>query len=132
MIIKTRKTNAGYAQLVLADRHTLVTDVNAAVGGADIGPSPHDIFDMSLAACTALTLSMYAERKKLPLADFSVEVESDRSQGRQGEYHFTRRLHFGNELTSAQRDELLAIANKCPLHKLMTEVKVVIDTKLAE
>ena len=112
--------------------HVVPLDMSVAEGGLDEGPDPHDIYDAALGACKALTLVWYAARKNIPLADVAVTVDRDAQRERQGEYVLTTTLLLGGPLSDTQRQELLAVAEKCPIHKLMTGVETVIHTKLAQ
>jgi len=129
MTISIRRATSGKLAFELAVRaHRLTTDVDAALGGDDLGPSPHDLFDASLAACTALTVKMYATHKKWPLDDVQVEVEHDSSREAAGHYKLTRKVRFVGALDAAQLARLLDVANKCPIHKLMqAEIEVVTE-----
>ncbi len=129
MAITTRRINTGkVAYAVTANAHTLVTDIDAASGGDDLGPSPHDLFDASLAACTSLTVTMYAARKNWPLTDVQVTVERDNSREAAGHYKLTRRVHLVGALDAEQKTRLMEIANKCPIHKLMhAEIEIVTE-----
>jgi putative redox protein len=111
--------------------HQIAVDGSVEEGGSDFGPTPHDLYDAALGACKALTVVWYANRKGIPLADVEVAVDRDASQERQGVYRLSTVLHLGGELSEAQRQELLTVAGKCPLHKLMTAVKTEITTTLA-
>lgn len=111
--------------------HTLIADVDAATGGEDAGPSPHDLYDSALGACKALTMLVYAKRKNIPVENIEVTMERDDSQESKGIYKLTARVAFTGDITEAQRDDLLRIAGKCPLHKLMTQVTTEIETVLA-
>jgi putative redox protein len=110
--------------------HELIVDGPVAEGGNDDGPSPHDLYDAALGACKALTLVWYAKRKGIPLADLEVTVDRDDSAERQGTYKLATTLRLGGELSDAQRQELLTIAGKCPVHKLMSSVTTEITTTL--
>jgi putative redox protein len=112
--------------------HRLITDMTPAEGGEDAGPGPHALYDSALGACKALTLVWYATRKKLPLETLEVRVERDDSQERRGTYRLDVAIWLGGPLSEAQRQELLAVADKCPVHRLMTEATTVISTRLAE
>ena len=116
--------------IVHVRNHLLPADVSVEEGGLDAGPSPHDLYDAALGACKALTVAWYARRKNSPVEDISVSVEKDDSEERQGVYKLNAIMHFGGDLTDAQRQELLAAAAKCPLHKLMSTVKTDITTTL--
>ena len=91
-------------------------DLEPDIGGSGQAPSPHDLLDSALAACTVLTLQLYAKRKGYPLAAARAEVshEEDRS-----DYKLTRRLTLEGALDDAQRQDLLRVANVCPIHKAL-------------
>lgn len=111
--------------------HAFVADMALADGGEDAGPDPHDLYDSALGACKALTVLWYARRKGMAVGDVNVTVERDRSQERQGRYQLTTTLTIGGDISEVQRAELLAVAEKCPVHKLMTEVTTEVLTRLA-
>lgn len=111
--------------------HTLVADVDAATGGEDAGPSPHDLYDSALGACKALTMLVYAKRKNIPVENIEVTIERDGSEESRGVYRLKALVAFTGDITDAQRDDLLRIAGKCPIHKLMTQVTTEIETVLA-
>ena len=106
----------------------LPVDIGRDEGGDDSGPSPHDLYDAALGACKALTVMWYARRKSIPVEDLAVSVERDASQERAGRYQLTTAIKLGGNLSEAQLTELLAVAEKCPIHKLMTRVETVIHT----
>ena len=114
------------------DNHELFTDLPKSLGGSDSAPSPHDYFDAALASCKALTLKLYAQRKGIPLTGVTVEVTRDDSEEQKGKYHLNVKLTLKGVLTDQQRDELHRIADRCPIHKLMTTAEVSIETKLSE
>lgn len=112
-------------------RHVFSTDASEAEGGEGAGASPHDLYDAALGACKALTVLWYANRKGIPLEDVRVEVDRDASQERQGLYRLRVSLELTGPMSEAQRADLLRAAGKCPVHKLMAEVKTEIETVLA-
>jgi putative redox protein len=112
-------------------QYHLATDVSVAEGGDASGPTPHDLYDAALGACTALTVLWYAKRKNIPVEDITVSVERDASQERAGIYRLSAVLTLTGDLSPAQRQELLRTAEKCPVHKLMTEVTTEIATTLS-
>jgi putative redox protein len=130
-IIVRRDTAYPMRQSVLVRTHELVVDGTVEEGGDDAGPSAHDLYDAALGACKALTLAWYAKRKGIPLEDVEVVVERDASGERQGVYKLDTALRLGGALSEAQREELLAVAGKCPVHKLMTKVETQVSTRLA-
>lgn len=111
--------------------HEIAVDGSVEEGGLDSGPSPHDLYDAAVAACKALTLVWYAKRKGIALEDVNVAIERDASEERKGVYRLAATLELGGNLTQAERDDLLAVAGKCPVHKLMTTVTTEITTRLA-
>lgn len=111
--------------------HVFAVDEPASVGGDDSGPNPHDLYDAALGACKALTLVWYAKRNNIPLEDLRVDVERDGSAERNGIYRLATTLTLGGNLSDAQRQALLTVAGKCPVHKLMTTVTTEITTALA-
>ena len=112
-------------------QHAIAVDEPASNGGEDLGPTPHDVYDSALGACKALTTLWYARRKLMPIEDIRVTVERDDSEERRGVYRLRVTLDLSGPLTDAQRQELLAVAGKCPVHKLMTQVTTEITTELA-
>src|SRR5258707_1639054 len=112
-------------------QNSISTDLANELGGEGSGPSPHDLYDAALGACKALTVLLYAKRKKFPVEGIEVSVERDASQERSGIYRLSAELSLTGNLTASQREELLRIAQKCPIHKLMTEVKTEISTSLS-
>lgn len=124
-----REPGAAMAQRLQIRQHRLLADVSVAEGGDDAGPSPHDLYDAALGACKALTVLWYARRKGLPVEDVRSEVTRDSSAERQGVYRLAAHLVIvGPELTEAQVAELRSVADKCPVHKLMSTVSTEIST----
>ena len=109
---------------------SIASDLTVEEGGGGSGPSPHDLYDAALGACTALTVLWYAKRKNIPVEGIEVSVERDASQERAGIYRLNAQLMLSGDLNAAQRDELLRVAQKCPVHKLMTEVPTEIAVTL--
>jgi putative redox protein len=127
-----RDLSQAMRHIVHIRNHLVSTDASVAEGGADAGPDPHDLYDAALGACKALTLVWYAQRKNIPLEDVQVRIDRDNSQERQGKYRLAASIELGGELTEAQRHELLSVAEKCPIHKLMTSVTTEVTTTLVE
>jgi len=131
-IVVTRIPSLPMAQTVQIRTHSFVADTAIDGGGSDAGASPHDLYDAALASCKALTVTWYANKKGLPLTDVRVECERDAAEERHGVYRLTTRLHLAGDLSDAQRAELLAVAAKCPIHKLMSSMTTDITTTLAD
>jgi putative redox protein len=98
------------------DGQTLAADLEPAVGGLG-GPSPHDILDAALAACTTLTLQLYIARKGMAVQQLRVAV-SHAKDGTQNV--MTRVLQVTGTLTDEERASLLRVAEACPVHKTLT------------
>jgi putative redox protein len=113
----------GYAHTVTFEHHTLIVDEPADKGGADTGPRPTAMLAMSLAACTAITVEMYADRKDWDVGDLEVEV--DYAIEPQGTSTFDVVVKVPTGLADEQVERLQAIACKCPVHRVLTgEVEI--------
>jgi putative redox protein len=127
----TVRTESGLRHSIAIGEHTLHADAPVAFGGQGSAPEPHDLFDASLGACKALTLMLYAKGKGMPLESIDVQVARDDSDERAGTYRLAVSLDLHGALTDEQRQQLLRIADKCPLHKLMSNATIDISTSLA-
>ncbi|WP_347506517.1 OsmC family protein [Pseudomonas anguilliseptica] len=122
----------GLLQRISIGPHTLHSDVSVELGGEGSAPEPHDLFDAALGACKALTLALYAKQRGLPLEGPDVKLNRDDSQERQGIYRLDVELTLHGALDDAQRQQLLRVADKCPIHKLMTSSTVEVNTQLSK
>lgn len=122
----------GLQQQIEIGSHQLLGDVSPELGGDGAGPDPHDLFDAALGTCKAMTLLIYARQRGLPLAGIDVNVERDDSEERAGNYRLIVELSLKGPLDDTQRQQLLRIADKCPIHKLMTSSDIQVETCLAE
>lgn len=134
-VVEVEETLSGrYTQTLRSGRHVLTADEPVASGGNDAGPGPYEYLLMGLGACTAMTLRMYAELKKLPLQRVRVRLshrkihaqdcaDCETKDGKVEE--ITREIILEGDLTEAQRQRLLEIANRCPVHRtLASEIKI--------
>ncbi len=112
-----------YPQALRVRKHTFRADLEAP-DSTDAAPSPHDLFDASLAACKALTATWYAKKNGIPLERVETCVERDDSEERKGKYVLTVRMQFFGPLDDAQRQKLADVVARCPVHKLMTTVEI--------
>ncbi|HEX6227913.1 MAG TPA: OsmC family protein [Solirubrobacterales bacterium] len=99
--------------------HQLVVDEPAEAGGTDVGPGPSRLVAAGLASCIAATMEMYANRKGWELGDVEVEVEVEYE--RYVPSSFVASIRLSGELSDEQRDRLLTIAGKCPVHKVIAQ-----------
>jgi putative redox protein len=109
----------GYAHDVEIDGgdHELLVDEPGEAGGEDSGPSPTRLVAAGLAGCVAITMEMYAERKCWELGD--VEVIVDVEYERFTPSSFSTSIHLPADLSEEQRQALLTIAGKCPVHRVL-------------
>ncbi|QWD75934.1 OsmC family protein [Polynucleobacter sp. MWH-UH24A] len=103
-----------------------VSDIDEAKGGNSSGPSPHEYLGAALAACTGMTLKMYAQRKSWDLQDAIVTVDIERVNDIE---KFKRSIKLVGVVDVEQSQRLLEIANKCPVHKALTGT-IEINTEL--
>lgn len=118
-IATVRVSTAGgkFRQTVEIGPHRMVADEGESLGGEDAGPAPLEWLLAGLGACTSMTLKMYAERKGWPLVGVDVTLNGDHTA--EG-FVIDRKIELdGPELTEEQRQSLLVIANKCPVHKTL-------------
>lgn len=132
-VIVTESGNGRYQQEVnIRGRHHLTADEPESVGGDDAGPAPYDFLMAGLGACTAMTLRMYAERKQMALKKVSVALAFDKVEV---DGHKVDRIEVAitldGDLSPAERQRLLEIAEKCPTHKVLAQ-PLRIDSKLAD
>jgi putative redox protein len=127
-MVTVRSAGARYAQEVTVGEHRLTADEPAALGGGDRGPNPYELLLASLGTCTSMTLQMYAQRKQWPLEGVTVRLRIDRihaadcadCEAIEGKVdRIDREIELAGPLDDEQRAALLAIADKCPVHRTL-------------
>jgi putative redox protein len=98
--------------------HRLTADEPKDHGGGDSGPSPQELLAASLASCTAITIEMYAARKGWDVGEVTVDVRYEPAQ-RGSPTRFTMEVEMPKELPEDQRERLMQIAAKCPVHRTL-------------
>lgn len=127
--VKAAISTDHYRVVLEAGKNTIIGDEPETNGGKDEGMNPHEILAASLGACTCATLRMYADRKEWPLEGINVIVHLTRNEEK-NTTNITRNITLIGNLTDEERDRLLSIANKCPVHKTLTN-PINIETTLA-
>jgi uncharacterized OsmC-like protein/fermentation-respiration switch protein FrsA (DUF1100 family) len=136
ILVRTGKT--GYQTEIIANGHALIADEPIAAGGADTGPSPYDYLSAALGACTSMTLRMYADRKAWPLEAAVVRLrhrkihadECRECETATGKIDvIEREVDPQGPLSEEQRQRLLEIADRCPVHRTLHS-EIVVRTTL--
>jgi putative redox protein len=125
-IVETQFGSGAYEQRITVGSHHLLSDVDASKGGGDNSPSPHEYLAAALAACTGMTLKMYASRKSWGLENAIVTVDINRADDVE---RFTRDITLVGNLDAEQITRLMDIADKCPVHKALIGT-ITIETRL--
>jgi putative redox protein len=117
MDITTHRGQGPMQQVIEIGPHRLLTDVSPEFGGEGSGPEPHDLLAAALAACTTLTVNLYAKRKGWPLDEVQVTVR----HGQEGAaYALHRSIRYVGALSEEDKQRLTDVANKCPVHKTLS------------
>ena len=110
-------TGGKFSQNIEVGGHAIRADEETSKGGDDSGAAPHELLLSALGACTAMTVKVYAERKAWPLRH--VRVKLNGGTGESG-FVISRQLILEGDLDAEQRQRLLDIADKCPVHKTLS------------
>lgn len=136
--VVTRIGESGFTTDIMAGIHGLLADEPASSGGKGLGPSPYDYILAGLGACTAMTLRLYADHKKWDLQEVRVHLQHEKVHANDCEECETkpvmldrveRHIEIEGNLDDTQRNRLVEIANKCPVHKTLAS-EVVVETFL--
>lgn len=134
MVTVTVKSLDGLKNQIQAGAHTIIADEPVSAGGEDQGADPYSLLLSALGACTSMTLHLYARQKSWPLEEVEVTLvhnkqyaqdckDCETKVGKVDEIR--RRIYLKGDLSEEQRQRLLEIAAKCPVHRtLMGEIKV--------
>lgn len=135
-VVRVSEADANnFIQDISAAGHHLVADEPISYGGDFLGPTPYQLVSAGLGACTSMTIRMYARRKKLPLEHVQVDVihnkihaeDCDSCEESSGKVdQFERKITLTGDLTELERERLLAIADKCPVHRsLESDINII-------
>jgi putative redox protein len=106
-----------YKTELTARTHKLIGDEPVDVGGKDLGPRPGDFLRMSLASCTAITLRMYSNRKNMDVKQIEVTVSNGPTTDKTV---YQTDIKITGNISDEDRERLIQIAKKCPVHKILT------------
>jgi putative redox protein len=138
-VVIVRGKATGFAQEIIAGPHQFVSDEPTSVGGTDSGPTPYDLLLAGLGSCTSMTIAMYARRRQWALERVTVRLRQSRvhaddcaacETGMATLTLIERDIELEGVLDEEHRAQLLAIANRCPVH-LTLKSQMNIITRLA-
>jgi putative redox protein len=128
-VVARRRDGYAHDVEIEAGAHRLTVDEPLVAGGTDAGPSPTRLVAAGLASCIAITMEMYAQRKGWELGTVEVEVDVEYEDFTPTSFAATIELREG--LSEEQRERLLAVARKCPVHKVLAgETDVAVSERL--
>jgi putative redox protein len=120
----------GYQHAVEMREHRLIADEPEEKGGTDEGPKPTELLAAALASCTAITIEMYADRKEWDLGRVEVNVNFTEASPSEPP-KFGVQIKVPTELDEDQRERILVIAGKCPVHRALASKDTVIRDSLS-
>ena len=132
----TVRLDEGYQAVIQIRNHTLIADEPESDGGNNAGPTSKEMLLGALGACAAITVKMYAKRKGWALEGVEIDLSTERFKTEDypaytGEgafvHEFRQRIRFKGDLTDEQKERMLQIAGKCPVHRALDEPTVMIE-----
>lgn len=139
--VKARTARQGFTTELIAGRHAMIADEPHSVGGSDQGPTPYGYLLSALGACTAMTLRMYADHKKLDLEEVEVSLshskvhkaDCENNESQRGKIDVMKRsIALKGNLTDEQRKRLIEIADRCPVHKTLEGTPEIITEEITD
>ena len=122
----TAKEN--FQTTITSKNHILFADEPVDKGGNNLGPSPKELLAASLGSCTAITLKMYAQHKQWELQEVIIKVDLEWDSESQSS-NFTKNIQLIGNLDDQQKERLLKIADRCPVHQILTH-SITVTTNL--
>ena len=124
----------GFTTQIVTGKHQLIADEPISFGGNDFGPSPYDLVTAGLGTCTAMTLHLYAKRKKWDLESVTIDINHGKIHAEDCENcedpskkidHFDKTIVLNGNLDDQQKQRLLEIADRCPVHKTLSQSSII-------
>ncbi|GGF18500.1 OsmC family protein [Flavobacterium limi] len=106
-------------EITSASGNIVIADEPQEVGGKNLGFSPSELLASSLASCTLITLRMYINRKQWDVSEIHIKINFEKDSD-QNISLFTRKIEITGDIDESQRQKLHIIADKCPIHKTLT------------
>jgi putative redox protein len=128
MKVSARRDGTSLRHTVQVRDHHVTVDEPVTAGGEDSGPDPRELLAVSLASCTAITMEMYAARKGWDIGEVTVDVDYEPAH-RGSPTRFAMTVSLPKELSEEQRERLMQIAAKCPVHRTL-EGEVMFDEQI--
>lgn len=134
------KNNEGFETKIYSGNHVWNADEPVSAGGTDTGPTPYDLLLSSLGSCKAITMRMYASRKNIPLEAVTIKLSQKKiyaddcsnCETKEGKIDSINiEISFVGNLTNEQKESLINIADKCPIHKTLTS-EIQIKSSIAD
>lgn len=116
----TELDKSHYKTKIYAGGHFIYSDEPESIGGSDEGMTPGALLLASLGSCTAITIRMYADRKEIPLDSIKIELEICSEEQMSAQTVINRKITFEGNLSGDQHNRLMEIADKCPIHKILS------------
>lgn len=117
----TELDRSHYRTNVYAGGHFIYADEPEEIGGTNEGMTPSALLLASLGSCTAITIRMYADRKEMALETIKIHLSIDNKEEELSkDTRIIRKLEFTGNLTQEEHAKLLEIADKCPIHKILS------------
>jgi len=132
----------GYTTELKVGNHYMIADEPVDFGGNDFGPSPYELVSAGLSACTSMTLQMYARRKGWPLEaaethtsyskEHAVDCADCETSSKSKIDTFRREIRLVGPLDAGQKNRLMEIADRCPVHRTLDSVTEIITKQVSE